>query len=70
MEMVVVIRDKSGVISVDFGADSQTRNGVIEVYFDANNDSTINLNAVDRAGGKCGINNKDFDLEYFNVSLI
>ena len=70
LEMVVVIRDKNGVISQNFSAEGQTRNGVIEVYFDADGDGTIDLNAADRAAGKCGVNNKDFDLDYFKVLLI
>ena len=67
LEMVVVIRDKSGIISADFGADAGTRNGVVEVFFDADNDTVVDLNAADRAAGKCGVNNKDFGLEYFKV---
>ncbi len=69
--MVVVIRDKSGVISADFEAENGTAssNGVIEVYFDADNDTAVNLDAVNRSDGKCGVNNKDFGLQYYKVCI-
>ena len=63
-EMIVVVRDVNNIINDDFAA----ANDAVEIYFDADADNVVNLNAVDRAGGKCGVDTADNDLTYFNVS--
>ena len=62
--MIVVVRDVNNLINDDFAAS----NDAVEIYFDADNNNVVDVNAVDRAGGKCGIDTADNNLTYFNVS--
>ena len=63
MKMIVVIRDVNNLVKADFAAG----NDVIEVFFDANRDGNVDLEADDLVGGKCGINKEDNELTYFKV---
>ena len=63
-EMIVVVHDVNNLINADFDAS----NDAVEIYFDADNNNVVDVNAVDRAGGKCGIDTADNNLTYFNVS--
>ena len=63
--MVVVIRDVRNLVKTDFSSS----NDFMEVYFDANADDTIDLNAANRAAGKCGITQAANNIKYFNVRM-